>query len=493
MNNLLIQTENGNNYLYIIDRKEFLVIAPILYEILDCYFKNGDIEELKITLNSKFDQNDVNYYYNYFTFLRKNKYLTSSQQMFVDKYNGSDLEFNIANINQIIFETTQSCNLNCKYCGFGNLYNKNTERNNTKMQFAIAKTFIDYIIDKLNSNNNSSYQKPLCLSFYGGEPLLNFDLIKEIVEYISKKKLHSNFITYSLTTNATFLFKYIDFLHDNNFSILVSLDGNRENDSYRTFYNHKPSFDLVMNNLQRVRDKYPKYFSKIRYNSVLHNKNSVDEIHTFFQNHFSVLPQISELNCSNLNDELTAEFNSKFKSMLQDTRQSQNYTTLNKDFFIGLPEVRSIADLLFSNSSIVYKDYSELVNGKNKHIPTATCSPFSRRLFLTVEGNILPCEKVSHNFVLGKVTARGVDINFKNVAQMYNNYLQSIHKRQCYNCYKNTTCNQCIFMMKESNGMFSCYAHNNNTQQVKDLSKRLSYFETNREYFDEIINTVNIV
>ena len=168
MNIFLLKTENGNNYLHSSDKKEFLVVAPILNEIINCYFKNGEIEELKNLLYNQYDKVEVDYYYEYFSFLKAHKYLTSETQFVVDKYKSSDIEYNIANINQIIFETTQSCNLNCAYCGFGNLYEKTADRKDIKMQFATAKAFLDYMFEKQNSSNNSSYQKPLCISFYGG-------------------------------------------------------------------------------------------------------------------------------------------------------------------------------------------------------------------------------------------------------------------------------------------------------------------------------------
>jgi len=73
-----------------------------------------------------------------------------------------------------------------------------------------------------------------------------------------------------MTTNAVLLDKYMAFLVENEFEMLISLDGNRYNDSYRMFKTGKTSFDKVVANVDRLYTKYPSYFKdKVNFNSVL--------------------------------------------------------------------------------------------------------------------------------------------------------------------------------------------------------------------------------
>lgn len=99
------------------------------------------------------------------------------------------------------------------------------------MSFEMAKKAIDlYFL-------NSAYIKQKSISFYGGEPLLEFDLIKQCVEY-SCSKCSSNNIEFHMTTNASLLTEdMLRFFHKHNFYITISIDGYEEyHNKNRKFY-----------------------------------------------------------------------------------------------------------------------------------------------------------------------------------------------------------------------------------------------------------------
>ena len=80
-------------------------------------------------------------------------------------------------IEYLILQVTQQCNLRCKYCAYsGNYYNR--EHSSERMSFDIAKKAIDFYLERSDSANE------LRLGFYGGEPLLEYELIKKCVDYI---------------------------------------------------------------------------------------------------------------------------------------------------------------------------------------------------------------------------------------------------------------------------------------------------------------------
>ena len=137
------------------------------------------------------------------------------------------IELQLVNLKQLVFEVTDACNLNCTYCGYGELYNDYDKREGKNMPVEKAVAMIDYLSKLWKSNKNQSYNKVVFISFYGGEPLLNMKFIKLIINYIKTIDVPRSFI-YTMTTNAVLLDKYIDFLVENQFNILISLDGNKK-------------------------------------------------------------------------------------------------------------------------------------------------------------------------------------------------------------------------------------------------------------------------
>ena len=128
------------------------------------------------------------------------------------------------------------------------------------------------------------------------------DFIKEIVCYT--KTLNSEHIefTYMMTTNAIYLKKYIDFLIVYDFSITVSLDGSKENNSYRIFSNKKPSYNIVYDNLKYIQKHYKNFFEKkIRFNTVMHNLNNLQEVFSSIYYNFGKVPNLSQINPSGIN------------------------------------------------------------------------------------------------------------------------------------------------------------------------------------------------
>ena len=140
------------------------------------------------------------------------------------------------------------------------------------------------------------------ISFYGGEPLLNFSLIRDVVEYleVSNRNLH---FRYNMTTNGMLLDQYMDYLVDKQFHLLVSLDGDFSENGHRVLHDGSSSFNRVFANVKLLQTKYPDYFKKfVDFNSVLSNLNDVSNLISFFQKEYGKTPSISEINPRGLDD-----------------------------------------------------------------------------------------------------------------------------------------------------------------------------------------------
>lgn len=211
-----------------------------------------------------------------------------------------DILFHLSNLKQLTFEVTDACNLKCKYCAYGEFYNDYDKREDKYLPVHKAIKVIDYLNEFWKSSKNISFKQNTYIGFYGGEPLLNMPFIEQIVEHIENLKTPQKF-TFAITTNAMLLHKYMDFLAEKQFNLLISLDGNEFNTSYRVNHSNKPAFRQIMKNVDLLRTTYPDYFAgQVNFNAVLHNRNSVGDIYTFFKEHFDKIPTIGELNDSGI-------------------------------------------------------------------------------------------------------------------------------------------------------------------------------------------------
>ncbi|WP_242855675.1 radical SAM protein [Ruminiclostridium josui] len=176
----------------------------------------------------------------------------------------------------LILQVTQSCNLRCDYCTYSGSYN-NRVHTGKNMSWELAKKSIDYLY------THSNEIEKVRISFYGGEPLLRFDLIKKCVEYV-KETYPDRITNYGITTNGTLLSGEIaEFLINNHFSITISLDGSKkEHDANRKFVNGEGSFDTIINNIKEI-SKYNKDFiNNIRFNTVLNPKSDYGAVRNYF-------------------------------------------------------------------------------------------------------------------------------------------------------------------------------------------------------------------
>lgn len=149
------------------------------------------------------------------------------------EYDTSCIESELANLNQLLIEVTDECNLSCKYCSYGDLYSNQDERNRGKQEFNNVKILIDYLISLWKSYRNISFNNTINIGFFGGEPLVNMILIEKIINYLNAVKIKGITFVYNLTTNAILLPKYMNYLVENDVHLLISIDGSKQNNIYR--------------------------------------------------------------------------------------------------------------------------------------------------------------------------------------------------------------------------------------------------------------------
>jgi uncharacterized protein len=393
----------------------------------------------------------------------------------------------------VLFEVTQKCNLKCKYCGYGELYSDYDPRVNLNLSFRKAKAFIDYLVKIWASSYNLSYKRKVTFGFYGGEPLMNFDLIQKIIEYLKSLKIPNIILKFNMTTNGTLIDRYIDTIVKNDFQLLISIDGNKRNNMYRVFKNGKSSFNRLFMNILKIKEKYPIYFQKnISFISVLHDKNSVIDIHNFIQKHFGKKPKISTINSIGIRKEKKKKYEMMHKDYDENIFSDESLFDINKQRYINNDEPTDLLYFIHAFSGNVIKTYNDFfIDIRDiKFNYTGTCSAFSRRVFLTVNGKILPCERVSQNLSLGSVIDDRVKIDYKLVADKYAHFLESF-KPICNNCKNKYTCLQCMFNVEDIN-VKNCKKFMNNKQFVNYLNCQLTILENFPESYQHIMHDIVI-
>ncbi|MHB1419485.1 MAG: thioether cross-link-forming SCIFF peptide maturase [Bacillota bacterium] len=148
-------------------------------------------------------------------------------------------------VKALCLHVAHDCNLRCHYC-FAGTGTFGGERD--RMSLEVAKAAIDFLV------NNSGDRGNCQVDFFGGEPLLNAQVVRDTVTYGRKRAaLSGKDIQFTLTTNAIFLNSEVErFLNEEDISVILSLDGRQEvNDALRVFPGGRGSYADVLPNLLR--------------------------------------------------------------------------------------------------------------------------------------------------------------------------------------------------------------------------------------------------
>ena len=345
-------------------------------------------------------------------------------------------------VQSLTLQVTQQCNLKCEYCPYsGGFYNR--QHNNRKMSFEIAKKAIDFYF--LHSFDIPDAQ----IGFYGGEPLLEIELIKKAVSY-AKEVFGEKKINFNMTTNATLLNMDIaDFLVQNDFNITISLDGPRNiHNKNRIFANsNKGTFDLIMENIALIREKYPFFDKKISFNAVIDLKQNVSCTNEFFLNYDTVkglnvngtfINPVNRKEILDFNPELNAISNYEVFKVFLYACDSDLFSEYKPTLYES--EIASIKQAMCERY-IGVEGYEDIIS------PGGQCLPGIQRFFVTADGKFFPCERVdetSEELCIGDLQQ---GINIDNAIKILN--VADVTSRQCIECWCYKMCYQCISKAQE--------------------------------------------
>ncbi len=305
------------------------------------------------------------------------------------------------------------------------------------MDFFTARKAIDYYFSLLKEGNRYNPLRKPSIGFYGGEPLLNFGLIKECVEYI-KNKYNGYEVHYGMTTNGSLLDKEkATWLIKHNVSISLSLDGpEEEHNRLRIYRNGKGTFRDVMKNINSIMELGYKNISSL---PVFDWKTNLFKNQEFF-NRFDVpqvsnVSQVSSFEWDRYYEQFTREDRRDFMEQLKKIKKCYFRNFSNQ----GQKERKSYFDMLVGNVPSDDLFRGRAIDARNPLMPfTGACIP-GVKLFVDVNGCIHACERINYAYPIGNVDQ---GLNFEKISQLIREYLYNMDK--CPDCEGSRICGSCF-------------------------------------------------
>ena len=447
-----IVTEKGNKYIYDICSNLIFSCSDVFIDIINLYanMSKGEIIK-KLTSKHGINYISIESYYIYINSLVKNKscFFCKYPKLSSQNYSIDLLRKENFNTNQLILELTQNCNFRCKYCSYSGNYLYMRKHKNLSMSWEIARKSIDYYCDILFSQERTKKNRTVSVGFYGGEPLLEFSLIKKCINYINKKIKNTNFNKFFLITSNGSLIndEILDYLIKTNIELNISLDGPKmEHNKYRIYKNGRGSFNKVWENITKI-EKYDKkfYSDKVGFLVTIAKGHNLLKIRNFFNNkkYFNnekiTVNSVYDLDIiRKLKESSTYKKNINF--LYSEYKKKLINGNLDNDIFLKAYFSRYFDDC----KSIYYRPINHLI----KYTPS--CFPGSAKLFVTPDGKFHTCERINHYFPIGDYKT-GIDFN--KVKKVWDLYVSNIYK-YCIDCENVHFCHTCLATVAK-NGYFN--------------------------------------
>lgn len=259
---------NGVNVVMDINSGAVHVVDEVLYDIVDKY-KEFDKERLINEFSSKYTKEALEEAISEIEALEKEEMLFSK-----DYYEGVIPQVNNRNpvVKALCLHIAHDCNLKCKYC-FAEEGEYHGHR--SLMSLEVGKKALDFILE------NSGSRKNLEVDFFGGEPLMNWQVVKDLVAYgKEREKEYGKNFRFTLTTNGILLNDEImEFVNENMHNVVLSLDGRKEiNDMMRPKAGGQGSYDTIVPKFKKIAESRNQTDYYIRGTYTRHNLDFYNDV-----------------------------------------------------------------------------------------------------------------------------------------------------------------------------------------------------------------------
>jgi uncharacterized protein len=244
-------------YAYFVRTGDIVRLSPPAFDALSMLDHGEDLATIAAALNQSYGEEIARGVLTEIEGLTAEGYLSRELE-----FTGVELEGDVQNLmrhhpRNIMFLVTEACNLACTYCYE---LQQGVHAKARTLKKADARKIIDAYFE------GSLGRDQWTVTFFGGEPLLNFPVVRETTEYaLQRAKELGKAVDFTLTTNLTLLTEEIaEFLASHRFHVMVSIDGDREaHDRYRKTVDGRGTYDKVTANLQLLIGKMKKHRTRL--------------------------------------------------------------------------------------------------------------------------------------------------------------------------------------------------------------------------------------
>ncbi len=314
-------------------------------------------------------------------------------------------------ITHLEFDVTELCNLSCVYCYLSG-------RNNNKF---LTRQVFDSFFERFTCSKHHD-SKDIDVSFWGGEPLLNFKIIRYIVDKFQEKRHLFGKIQYNIISNGTLIDNEIaDFCKKNNINIQITIDGIEEyHNKYRKDKFKGGTYTKIVNGIKILREKGVKYYAKCILSS---EKQNISEI-------------IDNLKKERVDNVAFGVVTPTDYFSYQDTTTD----LINK--FASDIYYRYINDFSLQDNNFIYLNIERVVLHYFSVIPAKSCGIGKHKIAIKNDGTLYLCHRfVNHpDLSIGNLD-KGISDRY---SFLYNNIV-NINK-SCNICeYKYSCGGPCVF------------------------------------------------
>lgn len=448
----------NNYYAYDISSGKTLSISKALFSYLQ-----SDIEPLTPQVKQELEQFNKQY------LLR-----TIIPEMREHPYTPYLKEMLNRDLSRITLQVTQNCNFRCTYCPYTSNDVGLRSHNGKRMSIETAKKAIDF------AATHSVDAKELVISFYGGEPLLEFPLIKSVTEY-AHETMKGKHVEFNFTSNASLLTdEMATFFEDNNFMLVISLDGPKKiNDTNRKLASGIGSaFDATMNSIKNIEANHKKLYENTMFNMVMDPRLDLDDyLHLIDDYPFLQ----GKINVSLLNDDHMAEKITYSEAFSEKEIYFKFLELLNE---IGRYPLEMLPDIRISSLSrrieANYLPDAHAFSATNAtDFPGGQCVPGAHAPMVRVDGTLVVCEKVNED---SKATCIGNvfdGFDYEQAAKVLN--CAGLDPEECQSCYAFKFCNLCVNDCVDGDELTKEAMHH----RCKDIKAEAAYKIEKRTFIEE--------
>lgn len=233
---------NGYNIVLDVNSGAIHVVDKMTYDII-ALFEENNADEIVAKLQDTYPVEEIK------EAIEEVQALKDAEELFTeDTYKNYIIDFKKRQtvVKALCLHIAHDCNLACKYC-----FAEEGEYHGRRalMDYETGKQALDFLIA------NSGKRRNLEVDFFGGEPLMNFDVVKQLVAYgREQEKIHDKHFRFTLTTNGVLLNDDVmEFANKEMDNVVLSIDGRKEvHDNMRPFRKGAGSYDLVVPKFQKM-------------------------------------------------------------------------------------------------------------------------------------------------------------------------------------------------------------------------------------------------